>query len=135
MLRIHRVELQQVRKTLAVSFRVSPEVKNRTNKIVASIAEKKSISKGDAFTIVINEYEKVQLDNVIYPDKHIPHYIEHITKDIMKDVSCDFIEFVDGAFYCYEKFNKTKKKDILGIDASMILISCSMCKLGKSKEI
>jgi hypothetical protein len=101
--------------------------------VIGKIADEKGLTKGDCLEYLIDKYESILLDGKVKPDEYIPPNI----KDTLIDVDCSYIEFIseDDTFYCLEKYHKTKKKDVLGIDPEIVRRLCLACKQGKADLI
>jgi hypothetical protein len=53
----------------------------------------------------------------------------------IKKIDCNFLEFEEWDFKCFEKMDAKKKPDILGTDPDKVLIRCEKCKQGKAQAI
>ena len=82
-----------------------------------------------ACVYIINEYDRQMLEGNVNSDEYIPPNV----MDTMRNIECDFLQFTEDTFYCLEKFVKTKKKDILGIEPLEIVTLCTACRIGETK--
>lgn len=117
--------------TSPISFRVSPHQKKFINKVLKKVIDDKSLSKPDSLYHVVEVYDKQQSKGSTNPDDFIASNI----RDAIRNIECNYLQFTDETFYCLEKFNKSKKKDILGIEPQEIVALCTSCKQGKADVV
>jgi hypothetical protein len=99
--------------------------------VIDRIAEEKDILKGDSLEYVIDKYNQLSTKGEVDHEDYIaPTIIE-----TMKDIDCDYIQYLDDTFYCLERFENRRKKDALGVEPEEVKILCTACKRRKAEQI
>lgn len=104
-----------------LNFRLTTSQKEFANRIIDRLNKEKSLNKSDAFVYVFKQYE----DNII--SNKSGEYIAPNVRDVLEQIKCGYIGFINDAFYCRETMAKKREPTLLVGEPEVILKNCSAC--------
>ncbi len=114
--------------TTTITVRMGSNQKKKINATLKNLMELKSFSKGDALEFITDAYDLDTSKGAFNQEDFIPPSI----MDAIREVACEYLQYMEETFLCLEHFHKTKKKHMLGIDPRALMIDCNSCKQGKA---
>jgi len=102
--------------------------KEKANKIIEDVKNKRNITKSDALEFILDAYDVQESKGEFDSQDYIPPSI----MDAIREIACEYLQYQDETFLCLENFHKTKKKHMLGIEPRGLIIDCHSCKQGKA---
>ena len=104
-----------------LNFRLTDAQKDFANRIIERLNKDKSLNKSDAFVYVFKQYE----DNLI--SNKSGNYIAPNVRDVLEQIKCGYIGFVNDNFYCRETMAKKREPTLLAGEPEIILKNCLAC--------
>ncbi len=114
--------------TTTLGFKVTGSLKKKINKILKKVQDDKGVRKVDALEFIIDAYDKASIESSFNEEDFIPPSI----MDALREIACEYLQYMEETFLCLEHFHKTKKKHMLGIEPRGLIIDCKSCKQGKA---
>jgi len=104
-----------------LNFRVKDSQKEFTNRILERLNKEKGLTKSDAFVYVFEQYE----NNII--GNKSGEYISANVRDVLTQITCGYIGFVNDSFICRETMMKKKEPTTLLGEPQTVLENCIGC--------
>jgi len=114
--------------TTTLSFKIGQAQKDKANIIIKKVQKEKSITKGDALEYILDAYDIQSTTGEFNQEDYIPPSV----MDALRQIACEYLQYVEETFLCLEHFHKSKKKHMLGIEPRGLIIDCKSCKQGKA---